>query len=87
MTYKLILNQFASSFCQRCCGNMSQEMEENALDRKPIVQIENGKIKGSVLESRLGVLFNAFRGIRYGKAPIGDLRFKVNILYAYKLLL
>lgn len=60
---------------------MSQQTEtqENPLDRNPIVQTENGKIKGSILETRLGVLFKAFRGIRYGKAPIGDLRFKVNI--------
>lgn len=62
-----------------CCVNSLQaETKNNPADRKPIVQTDNGKIQGSTLQSRLGVLFYAFRGIRYGKAPIGDLRFKVS---------
>lgn len=35
-----------------------------------------GAIRGVVLKSRLGEDFHAFRGIRYGKPPVGDLRFK-----------
>ncbi|KAI8115166.1 Venom carboxylesterase-6 [Lucilia cuprina] len=35
-----------------------------------------GKIRGTLLTSQAGRNFYAFRGIRYAKAPIGDLRFK-----------
>lgn len=65
------------------CVKMSQQEKENLIDREPVVHTANGKIKGSVLETRLGILFNAFRGIRYGKAPIGDLRLKVNTPQKY----
>lgn len=50
------------------------------IDEKPIIVTGLGKIQGSVLKSRLGVLFYGFRGIRYAKAPVGDLRFKVSAL-------
>ncbi|GAB0094319.1 Carboxylic ester hydrolase [Sergentomyia squamirostris] len=35
-----------------------------------------GEIEGVKLKSRLGEDFYAFRGVRYAKAPTGDLRFK-----------
>lgn len=35
-----------------------------------------GKIRGTLLTSQAGRNFYAFRGIRYAKAPVGDLRFK-----------
>lgn len=62
------------------CVKLSQQEETkgNPIDRNPIVQTENGPVKGSALQTRLGVLFYAFRGIRYAQAPIGDLRFKVS---------
>ncbi|XP_055595421.1 juvenile hormone esterase-like [Uranotaenia lowii] len=41
----------------------------------PIVHIGLGSIKGSVLTSRLGNRFVAFRGIRYAEPPVGPLRF------------
>lgn len=47
------------------------------IDEKPIIVTGLGKIQGSALRSRLGVLFYGFRGIPYAKAPVGDLRFKV----------
>lgn len=59
--------------------SQSETPTENPLDRQPIVQTENGPIKGSVLQTRLGEQFLGFRGIRYGKAPVGDLRFKVSV--------
>ncbi|XP_058065623.1 juvenile hormone esterase [Anopheles bellator] len=40
-----------------------------------IVHTHLGAIEGSVLESRLGVKFYAFRGIPYAKPPTGKLRF------------
>lgn len=47
-----------------------------------IINLSQGKIKGSILESRNGRQFKAFQGIPYAKSPIGDLRlqvFKANI--------
>lgn len=46
------------------------------VNEKPIIVTALGKIKGSVLQSRLGALFYAFRGIRYAQPPVGNLRFK-----------
>lgn len=45
-------------------------------DTNPVVSTALGKIKGSVMTSRLDRPFNSFRGIRYGKPPVGDLRFR-----------
>lgn len=49
-----------------------------------VVQTENGLIRGK----KLSTLFNknpyySFKGIRYGKAPIKELRFKVNKLWIF----
>lgn len=38
---------------------------------------ELGKVRGSVMKTRLGREFRAFRGIPYAKPPINSLRFKV----------
>lgn len=48
------------------------------LYEEPVVITGLGHVRGSVLRSRLGELFYAFRGIRYAKPPVGDLRFKVS---------
>lgn len=40
-----------------------------------IVHIENGQVKGEVTEFHNKTI-DIFKGIRYGKAPIGNLRFK-----------
>lgn len=46
---------------------------------EPIVTIPSlGPIRGSFMTSTNGWQFLAFRGIRYGKAPVGDLRFKLS---------
>lgn len=42
----------------------------------PIVHTGLGSIRGSILESRLGRKFYAFRGIRYANPPVGALRFR-----------
>lgn len=47
------------------------------IEETPIVATTAGKVKGKVLESRLGEKFFAFRGIRYAKPPTGSLRFQV----------
>uniref|UniRef100_A0A336LPT8 Carboxylic ester hydrolase n=1 Tax=Culicoides sonorensis TaxID=179676 RepID=A0A336LPT8_CULSO len=59
--------------------NNSCTIEKNLLfetTNSPVVETNTGSVRGSVLESRLGKLFFAFRGIRYAKPPIGNLRFK-----------
>lgn len=48
--------------------------EENIIVITPL-----GKIMGSTLESRLGRTIFSYRGIRYAKAPVGELRFKVRL--------
>lgn len=44
-----------------------------------VVRINDGELLGSVMQSRLGINFNAFRGIPYAEAPIGELRFKAPV--------
>ena len=41
------------------------------------VKGEKGAIKGVRIDHDFGQYFYAFRGIRYAKAPVGKLRFKV----------
>ena len=43
----------------------------------PEAEISLGKIKGSILETRLGKPIYSFRGIKYAKPPTGEKRFKV----------
>lgn len=48
-----------------------------------IVLSSLGKIKGSLMHTRLNKTIFAFRGIRYGKSTAGERRFKVFILRKY----
>lgn len=41
-----------------------------------IVDIDDGRIEGTLLRSRLGRTFSAFFRIPYAEPPIGDLRFQ-----------
>lgn len=43
-----------------------------------LVNTKVGTIKGSEEISRKGEQYYSFRGIRYAKAPTGELRFKVS---------
>lgn len=43
----------------------------------PMVHIRNGTLEGSIMMSRKGREFEAFRGIPYAQKPIGELRFEV----------
>ena len=49
----------------------------HAYHSSPNVVIPLGTIKGSILETVKGRKIYSFRGIRYAKAPINELRFKV----------
>jgi Carboxylesterase family len=42
-----------------------------------VVDTDLGRIQGSVLTTLMEKQFYAFRGIRYGKAPVEELRFQV----------
>ena len=44
---------------------------------QPLVTAPIGKIRGSILTSRLGREIYSFRGIRYGEPPVGSQRFQV----------
>lgn len=63
-----------------CCAISPPTANPTATDTDEvpiIVQTKLGRIRGSVLQSRLGLPFYAFRGIPYGKAPVADRRFRV----------
>lgn len=60
-----------------CTPPEKQKLEESA--DSPVVTTHSGGVKGSILESRLGKLFYAFRGIPYAKPPLGKLRFKAPV--------
>nr|UUB32780.1 carboxylesterase COED1 [Dendroctonus rhizophagus] len=45
-------------------------------DTDPIVVTSLGQIQGTVIQSRLGKSIYSFRGIRYAKAPVNELRFQ-----------
>ncbi|XP_043270961.1 venom carboxylesterase-6-like [Venturia canescens] len=42
----------------------------------PMVHVKNGTLEGSIMQSRNGREFAAFRGIPYAQPPIGSLRFE-----------
>ena len=44
-------------------------------NKEIVVSIEDGQVKGELVELR-GKTIDVFKGIRFGKPPVGDLRFK-----------
>lgn len=44
-----------------------------------VVEIDDGPIEGTILTSRLGREFYAFRGIPFAQPPIGNLRFRAPV--------
>lgn len=46
----------------------------------PIVEVEQGKLKGKVCKTSNNSEFFAFKGVPYAKPPVGDLRFSVSTL-------
>lgn len=48
-----------------------------AKEECPIVSTPFGKLMGSIMQSRLGKTIFSYKGIRYGQAPVGKLRFMV----------
>lgn len=54
-------------------SNAAPKVAEN-----PVVTTPLGKYEGTVIQSRLGRQIKSFRGIRYAKPPINELRFQVS---------
>lgn len=52
-------------------SNATPKEGESVIVKSPL-----GQIQGSVMQSRLGKTIYAFRGVRYAKAPVEDLRFQ-----------
>ncbi|XP_013168926.1 PREDICTED: esterase E4-like [Papilio xuthus] len=42
----------------------------------PVVMTPSGPIRGSMMQTRRGRAFEAYRGIRYAEPPVGELRFQ-----------
>lgn len=49
--------------------------------QNPTVEIDDGRIEGIVMKSRLGKDFAAFRGIPFAEPPLGELRFLVRFYF------
>lgn len=47
----------------------------------PIVQVQQGQLRGIYDTNVNGKSFIAFKGVPYATAPVGELRFKVNYKY------
>lgn len=45
----------------------------------PIIEVQQGKLKGKVCKTVNDVPYFAFKGIPYAKPPVGELRFSVSI--------
>lgn len=73
MNYYIVL----ASVLGVCLAFPDANNNAQEVNKEPLVTLPLGKIKGSLLTSRLGKPIFSFRGIRYAKAPVEELRFKV----------
>ncbi|KAK5641623.1 hypothetical protein RI129_010170 [Pyrocoelia pectoralis] len=58
------------------CTFLTQLVEGHGNTENLQVRTPLGDIRGSIIQSALGKSIFSFRGIRYAKAPVGELRFK-----------
>ncbi|XP_043269298.1 uncharacterized protein [Venturia canescens] len=76
--YRMILPFFLVTFVLVTL-TLPQDAAGNNIPVNPEVSTPLGRIKGSLMTSRLNQEIYAFRGIRYGEPPTGDLRFEVAV--------
>lgn len=69
-----ILKYFTILFCVICTTKC----------QNPEVEIPQGRLSGDTRTNFDGGNYYSFLSVPYGKPPIGELRFKVNIRYKYK---
>lgn len=69
-----------TKFCALCVASSANEVDD------AIVTVTQGRVAGTIMKSRDGKSFYAFRGIPYARPPVGDLRFKVSDFYFIYLL-
>lgn len=58
------------------CPKPDPDSNATPRDGEPLITTSLGQIQGSVIQSRLGKHIYSFRGIRYAKPPIDELRFQ-----------
>nr|QIK02095.1 juvenile hormone esterase [Holotrichia parallela] len=49
---------------------------QNCDDNSPVTKTKYGEARGTIMKSRKGKLFAAFKGLPYAEPPIGELRFR-----------
>lgn len=60
-------------FIELLCSETSE-----ASKNSPVVEIQSGKIRGTIETGVTGEKYLAYKGIPYAKPPLGDLRFEVS---------
>ncbi|GAB6023359.1 Carboxylesterase 5A [Chamberlinius hualienensis] len=74
---KLLFAVLLFTVQSKCDDNQNLLIENvNEDENEPIIEIENGKLRGTVSNSLNGRKYYSFRGIPFAKPPIGPLRFK-----------
>lgn len=58
---------------------------DDSTSENPIVEAPIGKIRGSILTSRLGRKIYSFRSVRYAEPPVGQQRFQVRTVFFFLL--
>ncbi|KAL1132554.1 hypothetical protein AAG570_010506 [Ranatra chinensis] len=78
-TMRVALTVFAFLLGLLCffCEGDGQGIEDGQDAEHPVVETIHGKVRGSRMKSWTSQHFYAFRGIRFAKPPLGQLRFKV----------
>lgn len=60
---------------------VSHSVLTHDVDKNPELQLADGKIRGSIITSRLGKNIFSYRGLRYAEPPTNERRFKVIALH------
>ncbi|XP_058796122.1 uncharacterized protein LOC131666989 [Phymastichus coffea] len=71
----LAMSSTLSLLVVACLAVIAVVAEDEVADEL-VVQAPSGKLKGSLLETRLGRKIFAYRGVRYAEPPIGQQRFQ-----------